>query len=212
VSGNVDSDFRHRLDGFGPNVRRLGAGRENLESVSSFVAQQAFRHLAAGGISGAEYQHFSFWHGENQWRVRLHAAQTESMTGTSTKTPTTVANAAPDCGPNSAMAVATASSKKLLAPISAPGAATPRRLPSHVADGGEIHLHHHGRDHEPDQDRNGRVDLAALAEFQAAKGADQGGHELPEGNPRHHRSRHPQGQVSLEKTEALRHAHTLTRA
>lgn len=39
-------------------------------------------------------------------------------------TPTTVASAAPDSGPNSAIAVATASSKKLLAPISAPGAAT----------------------------------------------------------------------------------------
>jgi hypothetical protein len=45
------------------------------------------------------------------------------MTGTSTNTPTTVAKAAPDSGPNSAMAVATANSKKLLAPIKAPGAA-----------------------------------------------------------------------------------------
>src|ERR1700688_39555 len=60
----------------------------------------------------------------NQCRVRLHAAQTESITGTSTSTPTTVASAAPDSGPNSAIAVATASSKKLLAPINAPGAAT----------------------------------------------------------------------------------------
>jgi hypothetical protein len=39
--------------------------------------------------------------------------------GTSTNTPTTVAKAAPDSGPYSAIAVATASSKKLLAPISA---------------------------------------------------------------------------------------------
>src|SRR6476659_9019312 len=60
----------------------------------------------------------------NQCRVRLHAAHTESITGTSTSTPTTVASAAPDSGPNNAIAVATASSKKLLAPISAPGAAT----------------------------------------------------------------------------------------
>jgi hypothetical protein len=59
VGGNVDSDFRHRRDGFGTNVRRFGAGREHLEPVSSFMAQQAFRHLAAGGISGAEYQHSS---------------------------------------------------------------------------------------------------------------------------------------------------------
>lgn len=43
-----------------------------------------------------------------------------SITGTSTRTPTTVARAAPDWSPNSAMAVATASSKKLLQP-SLPG-------------------------------------------------------------------------------------------
>ena len=60
----------------------------------------------------------------NQCRVLLQALQTESMTGTSTRTPTTVASAAPEPGPNRAIAVATASSKKLLAPISAPGAAT----------------------------------------------------------------------------------------
>ena len=47
------------------------------------------------------------------------------MTGTSIKTPTTVARAAPDSKPNRLMAAATASSKKLLAPISADGAATP---------------------------------------------------------------------------------------
>jgi len=56
-----------------------------------------------------------------QCRVRLQAAQTDSITGTSTSTPTTVAKAAPEPGPNSAIAVATASSKKLLAPIRAPG-------------------------------------------------------------------------------------------
>jgi cysteine-rich repeat protein/probable HAF family extracellular repeat protein len=35
----------------------------------------------------------------NQWRVRLQKAHTESMTGTSTRTPTTVARAAPEPGP-----------------------------------------------------------------------------------------------------------------
>ena len=60
----------------------------------------------------------------NQCRVRLQAAHTDSMTGTSTRTPTTVASAAPESAPNSVIATATASSKKLLAPISAPGAAT----------------------------------------------------------------------------------------
>ncbi len=51
------------------------------------------------------------------------------MTGTSISTPTTVASAAPDWKPNSAMAVATASSKKLLAPINADGPATHHSTP-----------------------------------------------------------------------------------
>ena len=46
------------------------------------------------------------------------------MTGTSTRTPTTVARAAGEEGPNRVIATATASSKKLLAPIKAPGVAT----------------------------------------------------------------------------------------
>src|SRR5690606_38636562 len=46
-------------------------------------------------------------------RFTIHT--TESMTGTSTSTPTTVARAAPELKPNRLMAAATASSKKLLA-------------------------------------------------------------------------------------------------
>jgi hypothetical protein len=48
--------------------------------------------------------------------------QTESITGTSTKTPTTVAKAAGEEGPKSVMATATACSKKLLAQMIVPGA------------------------------------------------------------------------------------------
>ena len=58
------------------------------------------------------------------FRVLFAIRTSISITGTSTNTPTTVANAAPDCRPNNAMAAATASSKKLLAPIMAAGAAT----------------------------------------------------------------------------------------
>jgi hypothetical protein len=49
---------------------------------------------------------------------------TLSITGTSISTPTTVASAAPELKPNRLMAAATASLKKLLAPISADGPAT----------------------------------------------------------------------------------------
>ena len=56
-----------------------------------------------------------------QGRLARTIRTTDSITGTSTSTPTTVASAAPDWKPNNAIAVATASSKKLLAPISAEG-------------------------------------------------------------------------------------------
>lgn len=55
--------------------------------------------------------------------VALTIFTTESMTGTSTRTPTTVASAAPDLNTNRLMAAATANSKKLLAPIKEEGAA-----------------------------------------------------------------------------------------
>jgi hypothetical protein len=51
----------------------------------------------------------------------LANATNDNITGTSTKTPTTVTNAAGDCKPNNAIATATANSKKLLAPIIADG-------------------------------------------------------------------------------------------
>ena len=45
--------------------------------------------------------------------MRLQKATSANITGTSTKTPTMVASAAPECKPNNAMATATANSKKL---------------------------------------------------------------------------------------------------
>ena len=48
-------------------------------------------------------------------------ATKDNITGTSTNTPTTVTRAAGDCNPKRAIATATASSKKLLAPIIAAG-------------------------------------------------------------------------------------------
>jgi hypothetical protein len=47
----------------------------------------------------------------------LTSATSDSITGTSTSTPTTVASAAPEFRPNSEIATATASSKKFEVPI-----------------------------------------------------------------------------------------------
>ena len=55
--------------------------------------------------------------------LKLANLTRRSMVGTSTSTPTTVARAAGDWRPKRAMETATASSKKLLAPIMAAGAA-----------------------------------------------------------------------------------------
>tara|TARA_B000000441_G_scaffold92081_1_gene63646 strand:+ start:1777 stop:2046 length:270 start_codon:yes stop_codon:yes gene_type:complete len=54
----------------------------------------------------------------------LANATKDSITGTSTKTPTTVAKAAPEFSPNKLIETATANSKKLEVPIIAHGAAT----------------------------------------------------------------------------------------
>ena len=51
----------------------------------------------------------------------MASATSDNIMGTSTKTPTTVTKAAGDCNPKSEIATATASSKKLLAPIIAAG-------------------------------------------------------------------------------------------
>ncbi|MNY20914.1 hypothetical protein D3C86_1544280 [compost metagenome] len=56
--------------------------------------------------------------------MRLAKATSDSITGTSTSTPTTVTRAAPELRPNKPIATATASSKKFEVPIRAQGAAT----------------------------------------------------------------------------------------
>ncbi len=125
LPADIDAQLTHRGNGFRPHLTGLGTGALDLIHVARIMPQQSFGHLAPGRVARAKYQDTSF-HAlpscgvANQPRVRLQAAQTDSITGTSTNTPTTVASAAPDSGPNSAMAVATASSKKLDAAISAP--------------------------------------------------------------------------------------------
>jgi hypothetical protein len=64
----------------------------------------------------------------NRPRARFATATSDSITGTSISTPTTVARAAHDCRPNRLMATATASSKKLDVPIIAAGAAMSWRM------------------------------------------------------------------------------------
>jgi N-acetylated-alpha-linked acidic dipeptidase len=68
-------------------VAALDAASEQLRAAAALAASPASVAPQAGNGSS------------NQWRVRLQTAHTESITGTSTRTPTTVASAAPEAGP-----------------------------------------------------------------------------------------------------------------
>src|SRR6187431_493979 len=89
------------------------------------------RHVHLLGLARRPLQRAEAAPASYQLLLRFTTRTTTSITGTSISTPTTVARAAPDWNPNRLIAAATASSKKLLAPINAEGQATlcasPRR-------------------------------------------------------------------------------------
>ena len=104
-------------------------------------------------------------------------ATTDSITGTSIRTPTTVASAAPEPMPNRLMAAATASSKKFEAPISADGPATQWASPAPAVEqigeaGVEIDLDQ-DRHGENGDDRRLRYDLVALEGKEQHQGDQQ---------------------------------------
>jgi hypothetical protein len=96
---------------------------------------------------------------------------TDNITGTSTNTPTTVASAAPDWKPKRAIAVATANSKKLLAPISADGPATHHETPIQPIGQPRIEIDLHQDRHRQQRDDEGLAhDLFALQAEQQHEG------------------------------------------
>src|SRR5690606_23611483 len=96
------------------------------------VLASDFRAALQGGFffSHPQCQPAFSWRASYQGLLAFTIRTTDNITGTSTSTPTTVASAAPECTPNTATAVATASSKKLLAPIRADGPATQWATPN----------------------------------------------------------------------------------
>lgn len=54
VAGKVDAEFSHGGDGFGADQTGFYAGAFHFEFVPGVVAEEAFGHLASGGVSGAE--------------------------------------------------------------------------------------------------------------------------------------------------------------
>ena len=61
VAGDVDSDFLHDLDDLGVHVAcGLRACALDVEDVASGGMQDAFGHVAAAGVTGAEDQNGGF--------------------------------------------------------------------------------------------------------------------------------------------------------
>ena len=140
-----------------------------------------------------------------QPRVLFTILTTDSITGTSISTPTTVASAAPELKPNRLMAAATASSKKLLAPMSADGAATqcasPRGAIEQVSQPGvEIDL-------DQDRHRQDRDDQRLCQDLLALEAEQQ--HQR--GQQRHQRDRLQRGQEPRERGGSPPPASTLRR-
>src|ERR1035441_2875628 len=121
VAADIDAEFRHHGDGFRPDTAGAGSGGVHLHAIAGHVAEQALRHLTAGGVAGAEDEDAGF-HAltslgttANHLRLSQRATFTrEISTGTSTSGPMTAAKAAPWWMPKVAMATAMASSKLLL--------------------------------------------------------------------------------------------------
>ena len=57
---DVNTKLLHGSNGFGPNNAWVGAHAFHVEFISGVVAQQAFGHLAAGRIAGAENENALF--------------------------------------------------------------------------------------------------------------------------------------------------------
>jgi len=97
-----------------------------VQTVAKFYTMNIFQYHAIESRGSSIQQTTKFpavGYETNLCRVLFAIATNVSITGTSTNTPTTVTSVAPESNPNRTIATATESSKKLLAPIIAAGAA-----------------------------------------------------------------------------------------
>lgn len=69
--------------------------------------------------------------------------------------------------------------------------------------GAEIHLQHHGVNHQPEKNPDGHVHLGSPAEFKVTEGAGEPGPHSAERHTRHHAEQDPDGEVTLEKIQAF---------
>jgi hypothetical protein len=71
VIGNVDSDFRHRLDAEWMNVASgLGSGTFDAKSFSKRFAEDAFGEMGAAAVARAENEDTGWFHIGKNLRFR----------------------------------------------------------------------------------------------------------------------------------------------
>ena len=81
-------------------------------------------------------------------------------------------------------------------PVCHPGHQKTLPVSSGLFDTLEIHLNHHGVNHDPDEHRNGKGNAVYL---KAPQETGQGGKEMAQGHAQRHAQQHPQGEIALEK-------------
>lgn len=80
VAGDVDAELAHDGDCLWANVAWFGSGARDLEAMARVVAEEAFGHLASGGISGAENEDsFFIRHGGLRSQVAEQASEIERL-------------------------------------------------------------------------------------------------------------------------------------
>src|SRR5437763_16521215 len=56
MPGNINANLTHHFNGLWSNITRLNASAQNFKAITGHLTQQAFSHLAARRVSGAENQ------------------------------------------------------------------------------------------------------------------------------------------------------------
>ena len=85
-------------------------------------------------------------------------------------------------------------------PVRHPGDQQAPAVLSGLSDASEVHFNHHGVNHHPDEDGNGK---GYAVDFQTAQKTGKGGKEMAQGHAQRHAEQYPQGEVALEETDAL---------
>lgn len=74
VMTDIDTDFGEGFDGLGPNISGDGTGAGNSKTVAIELAHEAFGHLAASGIGGANDENERLFHSTSIGEEELAAA------------------------------------------------------------------------------------------------------------------------------------------